>query len=401
MKRVLQLATYDISDPKSGGAIRAYHIAESLRRDFLVYTLVFGLKDLHSRVTWQDDPDFNRRFGSRINIDFETCMSRLHSPGEKGCLMDWGISNYVLGEAGLVKALGRMIKNIDPDIILLEQPFLWPIVDLMKRERALKSDCCMIYSSHNTEAPMKREIYAHAFPEDICHQHLSYVESLEQDSVMAADLVIATCDAESFFVKGIDSGKKVLVKANGHTYRPRDNLWWKDKFQASGCDQNWVYVSSAHPPNVNGLKSLLDLIPKSQTDFKIWLLGSIGQVIGCERYPFVECHHEISNQDIDDAISCADGVILPIWQGGGTNLKTAQALLSGKPIVSTAFAFRGFENYINQEGVRIAESSQDMADILKEKPSMLSPARTGTNALDFAEIMRSLPDEIKESLWNT
>ena len=39
-------------------------------------------------------------------------------------------------------------------------------------------------------------------------------------------------------------------------------------------------------------------------------------------------------------------IILPITQGGGSNIKTAEAIFSGKPIVGTSKSFRGYERYL-------------------------------------------------------
>lgn len=395
MKTVLQLVTYDISDPKSGGALRAYHIAESLRKNFFVYTMVFDLKDLPVGETWKDDPDFDRRFGSRIIIDLSSCMSRIDSLGEKGCLMDWGISNYVVSEKNLNQALCRMTRNLDPDILLLEQPFLWPIVDLLKKESVLKEDHQLVYSSHNIETALKKEIYAKAFDQSTARRHLSIVESLEKDSINAANLVITASREESSQIYELAPDKKITFRPNGHTYQPDpNNTWWQQHFERKGSTLNWIYVSSAHPPNVEGLRRLINTIPKSQENFKIWLLGSIGKTIDRDQYTFVECHPEISNQDIDDAIYHSTGVILPIWHGGGTNLKTAQALLSGKPIVSTEFAFRGFESHSDAPGVFLAKSTKEMLDILSVGGKQAHYHRKGLDGVDLVRIMSSLPADL-------
>jgi hypothetical protein len=50
---------------------------------------------------------------------------------------------------------------------------------------------------------------------------------------------------------------------------------------------------------------------------------------------------------------------LPITSGGGSNLKTPEALISEKFIISTKFAFRGFDNFINDNGVFIASNSSE------------------------------------------
>jgi FkbM family methyltransferase len=49
-------------------------------------------------------------------------------------------------------------------------------------------------------------------------------------------------------------------------------------------------------------------------------------------------------------------MMLPITYGGGSNLKTAEALLSGHPIIATSKALRGYEMFAAWPGVIIAET---------------------------------------------
>lgn len=396
MKTILQLATYDVSDPRSGGAIRAYHVAQSLRSQFSVQALVFGLKDIHGRVKWEDDQGFDKSFGSRINIDAESCLSKIHSDGEKGVLLDWGICEYVLNEQALTKALCRMVKNLAPSAILLEQPYLWPIVDMLFRQGAVSGECRLIYSSHNCEAPMKREIYSTAFSTETCDRHTATVSELERQAIGRSDLIIAASAPESHYIKSFAEGKKILVLPNGHTHDPTiDDDWWKNRMNSQLNIRNWVFTSSGHPPNVRSLKKFLDAVPLDQTQPKIWILGSIGKEIDVSRYPFVEIFPEITNRDINAAICQSSGIMLPVWEGGGTNLKTAQALLTGKPIVSTSYAFRGFEEYQNGPGIYISDSAAEMLDLMMHIP-LTSYRRENTDRLDFSKIMISLPTHVQE-----
>jgi hypothetical protein len=50
---------------------------------------------------------------------------------------------------------------------------------------------------------------------------------------------------------------------------------------------------------------------------------------------------------------------LPITIGEGSNLKTAEALESGRPIVGTSKAFRGFESALTLPHVTVADSPID------------------------------------------
>lgn len=67
------------------------------------------------------------------------------------------------------------------------------------------------------------------------------------------------------------------------------------------------------------------------------------------------CH----KSELQEFIAASHLVILPITVGEGSNLKTAEALESGRPIVATSKAFRGYESAMNLSHVTIADTSSE------------------------------------------
>ena len=64
-------------------------------------------------------------------------------------------------------------------------------------------------------------------------------------------------------------------------------------------------------------------------------------------------------EELIQVIAKAKVVLLPISYGGGTNLKTAEALASTSYVVGSGSAFRGFEEYSNLEGVFKVDNSME------------------------------------------
>jgi glycosyltransferase involved in cell wall biosynthesis len=62
-----------------------------------------------------------------------------------------------------------------------------------------------------------------------------------------------------------------------------------------------------------------------------------------------------SNDELNKLIASANVILLPIPYGGGSNLKTAEALVSGRPVVGTTKSFRTFESFANSRNVVIAD----------------------------------------------
>jgi glycosyltransferase involved in cell wall biosynthesis len=69
----------------------------------------------------------------------------------------------------------------------------------------------------------------------------------------------------------------------------------------------------------------------------------------------------VSDLCLDGLIANASGIVLPLRKGGGSNLKTAEALDSLLPVVATPTAMRGYEEYADLEGVIVAEDSAAFA----------------------------------------
>jgi glycosyltransferase involved in cell wall biosynthesis len=64
----------------------------------------------------------------------------------------------------------------------------------------------------------------------------------------------------------------------------------------------------------------------------------------------------LDDEDLAAVKSLAHEFLLPIGAGGGSNIKTAEALYSGKPVVCTSTALRGFEDYRALPEVIVADS---------------------------------------------
>ncbi len=53
-------------------------------------------------------------------------------------------------------------------------------------------------------------------------------------------------------------------------------------------------------------------------------------------------------QDVNEFWSCIDLFIAPVAEGGGSNIKVAEALINGKAVIAHPFAARGFQRFIDK-----------------------------------------------------
>jgi hypothetical protein len=67
-------------------------------------------------------------------------------------------------------------------------------------------------------------------------------------------------------------------------------------------------------------------------------------------------------------IANAHALPLPIGYGGGSNVKTAEALAAGRPIVATGAAFRGFDEYRSLPSVTLADTPLAFEAAIRANP---------------------------------
>ena len=113
----------------------------------------------------------------------------------------------------------------------------------------------------------------------------------------------------------------------------------------------------------------------------------------------------LDDADLSAVKSLAHAFLLPIGAGGGSNIKTAEALYSGKPVVCTTKALRGFEAYRSLPGVRVADTPKEFQSAIRsilEAESREMPEleihRSLRQQLTWAESLHALPQEVARML---
>jgi hypothetical protein len=387
--KILQLTTYDVDRPDHGGKLRSHHIRKSLRTRFSVETLAFE---------WGEHDD-----ASTLQIVLD--QKRWDELGLNELLSDWGICSYLEHYPEIYFFVAAKVQAYAPDVLLIEQPFLWPLAQRLLGDGTVQPDVKIIYSSHNVEVEMKRKIYAQAFLPETAGQFTEYVDAIEKEVISHAHAALAVSRNDAAYISEVAPDISVRVFGNGHM-RPSNNDQdekWCQLF--AGHEFNWVFVGSWHPPNMNGTRALLEAMPKclDSKRFALWILGSAGKGLLSNDsfcvadYPYLKIMGPVLEDDIDAAILNSSGVVLPIWEGGGSNLKTAQALLSGKSIVGSNFSFRGFETYMDEDGVFLGETPDEVSRLLLEARPLESYMRSRLVVdLEWDEITKELGSYLGE-----
>ena len=360
MPRILFVATYSRFGPSTGGVVRLDALATALERQG------------HETHTLAVVPPRSRWNGSHSG---ETILP-LAEASFSGA--DWngiGLHEVLVGvraaeDAALLDKARSLATDWRPDIYVLEQPFLLPVVEAMLAAHPGK----LVYSAANIEAPLKRDLVS------IAYQHFRHPDrdaliasagEVERRAAAISDLTV--CIAPSM-VEVVESwgARRTVVCGNGsrlaNTAAPESAIV---EHLASAASLVFGCLGSAYWPNTEGLASViapsLAFLP---LDVRLALAGDIGQHLRDHRLyrrgrlvndSRIADFGFLAAEDYDALARCCDALVVPLFVGSGSPLKSADALATGGPIILSRKGSSGYEDVIAAApaGVVIAETPSD------------------------------------------
>jgi glycosyltransferase involved in cell wall biosynthesis len=388
MSRIAQLSFYPTKQPMHGGQQRAHHIARVLEAaGHDIIRLPFFRWDHHDS---QDEAPV---------IDLATGVERRRYPGIVE-ITDFTLSELIATDEDYFAIFAARMDEVQPDIVMLEEPWLWPAVRRWRSGRANPPP--VIFNSYNVESLAKAPILA-----ELDHEQagaiLAEIAALERDLAAHAAAVTVTTESDAAILRGWTSAP-VVVACNGTTPRWRAQLRGILPAPLQPAHKFLLFVGSGHPPNATGFLTMaMPALARLRSHQRLVLAGGVCDLITArleklgpnallrDRAVFLR---QVSALGLDCLISNAAGILLPITYGGGSNLKTAEALASGLPVIGTSTAFRGFEAYKHLPQVTIADTPQDFADAVQRTLQANPPPREQAmvTALHWSSTLQPLID---------
>lgn len=288
------------------------------------------------------------------------------------------------------------ITRYSPDAIQFEEPVLWPLVRRLIDTGVLERGhgrIRVLHSSYNIEHSWRRAGCEGTASEN--EAFATELESLERDIARRADAVcvVSESDAAAFGAMGAEA---VVVAPNGTALPKPTPAALRTVSQYFNRQPFALFVSSAHPPNASGLMHMIRGAPGARLRNGIVVVG--GEVTrllqpwssepGLQHlFRDIRLLGRIQSDDLLAAFYAQAHVgIIPRTVGGGSNLKTAEALLSGRPIIAASRAFIGFEAYAGASNVHIADDPivfWRTIDTLLGEPSAAPIMRESMKALGW------------------
>ncbi|HEY0879055.1 MAG TPA: hypothetical protein VGE10_11455 [Zeimonas sp.] len=375
--RVLVLGSYPTVRPIHGGQIRLAEIVAAYRaRGF----------DVRQANAYPDNPLYRSRLSLRRREKTDALDLPLppETLGSHRGLRAPFIEDLVSGE--VLAADGRRLAAIEAHCagsvhwVHVEQPWLLPAVQRLRQRGAL-GDFRLVYGSQNIEHALKRDIFRQYGVEG--DELLDAIEALERQAAREADVVAAVTREDARWLAS-ESREAPLLAPNGvrrWSSVPEAKARWRARL---GEEPFALYVASAHPPNVIGFcESFGECLAALSPTQRVVLAGSVAEhVVSSEWFrrwgPLNERRTQalgvLDAGDLDAVKDLAHAFVVPVTRGGGSNLKTAEALYSARNVVATPYAMRGFEHLSDLPGLVIAEPGAAFARAVHEALSREAPA---------------------------
>lgn len=401
MKKILMLSTYPIKNPSHGGQKRVAALYANYKKAGF---------EVHMRSIF-----FPLHYKEYFKGDIKIPKKHLAKMSENPLTGDIITGEIIRDDPKLNKKIKKIIEECNADIIQLEHPFLY--IGLEDIIMSLPKKPKIIFSSHNTEFRMKEEMLEkEGYPSAEIKNIVSKIQEVEKKLANDADLVISVSESDKndLVAMGV-RGEKIIVARNGMKIsKPSKTAlkYWDNFLEEKGVNKTAVFIGSAHPPNWNGFLELINnKVGFLKPNQRIVLAGGISEYF--ENYFSADNPESIvfwkrvipvgklSEDKLSALITVSDCILLPITEGGGSNLKTAEALLSGKPVICTSYALRSFEEFSNNPKLRKADTQETfLNEIKKIMSTQIDETRhvesTDLLALTWQEILKNVTREVSK-----
>jgi hypothetical protein len=290
---------------------------------------------------------------------------------------DWAIGKLFAKNDNYFTQLADLIM-IEPDVIHVEQPWLFEFALRYRKERLAKG-VEIVYGSQNIEHQLKYDILKTYLTSAVAEDGSKKVLDCEVNALRKANGVC--CVSENDLQWSREKTKVPVVLAQNGVKETEVTINGIKKANAiTGQHKSTLYCASAHPPNISGFFDMFGTgIGCFAPDERMVVAGGAGSNIAADvRFKKVAGLQRsyisagvVSDECLQGLLHTAHVFALPITHGGGTNLKTAEALWTGKHIVATTSAMRGFEEFVGSTGVKVEDTPEGFSKAIRSAMSAL------------------------------
>lgn len=289
-----------------------------------------------------------------VNIDKEILLYDLEH------CTDLAISKLSSKDKDIYDFLKYYIKSFKPNIILLEQAWLWPVIKRAITEGIIEHNKIkIVYSSHCIQHLDHKDLLKD-FGQNIASTNYisDEIKALEIDLAVSADYIICANEFDLNYYQSY-TNKKIILVSSGAPHRSINKIVNSGTIKEIGCivqDCSFLlFLGCAYIPNALNFWNIFGIsFMNFRPDTRILAVGGIGSILFNYQpeesslfedvnHHILKCINTISEEVLVTLMNKSAGFILPTTFSGGSNFKTAEAIASGKPVIATSMAVRGFD----------------------------------------------------------
>jgi len=331
--RVTVIGDYELVPPRHGGQHRLINLYGELSHLIPVHYLCLQ-KEMDDIIETPIENNFTQ-YAIPKGFLHRVCDSLLgrwlgFSVDDILCILFTHHNHLMRREAEQSAAFG--------DILICTHPFQWHVLRHYKNR-------ILIYESHNYETRLKETILKGLIGRIL----VGFVRRVERRAILESTAILTVSDEEAeAFARDFGIHDKCTTIPNGTNTSKVVPPPMEEKAELRhylGLPENpiAIFLGSAHPPNVEAGRLLIEKIAPRTPDVLFFIVGSVCWVLKnlSGRTSNVKLFFEVEEPVRNTLFKTADFAVNPMITGAGTSLKMFDFLAAGLPVISTPIGARG------------------------------------------------------------
>ena len=386
--KLLILSSYSFSIPFNGGQVRALNLKKFYEAN--------GAKVCTSGILSSDDFFVEDGY---LKKPKKSELCKIGIPYE-------GFEDYIVGylASNNMKFFKKLFNkiSINPDFIQVEHPWFFDFAVKIKKNFFFNAK--IIYSSHNNEYKLKKKLFFNKNQQSILHD----IQLLELRAIRKSDYVISVSKENKRFNDKHSKLPSILVENGADEIRYPEFI--DPKFKKIIPAKFALFYASSYNPNIEGFFHFFtEHFGSIPPNCYLVLAGEISYEILKDRrlkklsYLLDKTIFlgRISRYELNYVIEKSHCILLPILVGEGSSLKTAEAILSCKYVITSSVSMRGYESYKNSKGIFVTDSpiffKKTLFEVLMKKSLKLAKRDINErNKLLWTNTLQELKDILIE-----
>lgn len=276
-------------------------------------------------------------------------------------------------DLNIVNRIKKIISSFKPTLVSYEQGYVYAFIKNFKDQLGLLG-IPIIFSTQNVEWLMKRDIaLSSGCGEKEIELYINEIKNLERELLERAKYTLVVTQVDANLFKQLCASATIITVNNGiNPPNPTKKAisFWNKFYNENQINNKIVYVASDHPPNLHGLRTFIDGVGFLPYHDRIIVAGGLCNSLKRTIQDSIDLQIAtlktrmiltgvLSEELLQGLIATANAIILPITVGGGSNLKTAEAIISEKPIIASPQALRGYLQFIHFPNIYIADTAKE------------------------------------------